>query len=182
VIYVGEGQEDKSSILSNERGSVDYEDFVSALAWQVDLDTHEGFMGGLQHNQQLKTAPYYANSVCEVLFHVSTQMSSQTNDQISKWRHLGNDSVQIIWSDHTRDYERSILATEFADVCICVYPMVRAATLFRIQIIKKPSIGHFGPLFDGAIVNKNVLPTLIRATAINASRVLLSNTRGYQDL
>jgi hypothetical protein len=180
LIYIGEGQEDKSSILSNEQGSQDYEDFLSALAWQVDLDQHEGFMGGLQHNQQLKTAPYFANSMCEVLFHVSTQMSSQTNDQISKWRHLGNDSVQIIWSEHTKDYDRSILATEFADVIICVYPLRNS--LFRIQIIKKPSVGYFGPLFDGAIVNKNVLPTLIRATAINASRVLLSNTKGYQDL
>ena len=108
-------------------------------------------------------------------------MSSQTNDQISKWRHLGNDSVQIIWSEHTRDYERSMLATEFADVLICIYPL-RGNGLFRVQIAKKQSVGYFGPLFDGAIVNKNVLPTLIRATAINASRVLLANTKGYQDL
>lgn len=108
-------------------------------------------------------------------------MSSQTNDQISKWRHLGNDSVQIIWSDHSKDYDRSILSTEFADVIICIYPL-RISNLFRIQIVKKQSVGIFGPLFDGAIVNKNVLPALIRATAINASRVLLSNTRGYQDL
>ncbi len=43
-------------------------------------------------------------------------------------------------------------------------------------------VGYFGPLFDGAIINKQALPTLIRATAINASRVLLSNTKGYQDL
>lgn len=98
----------------------------------------------------------------------------------SQWRHLGNDSVQIIWSEHTRDYDRNILATEFADVIICIYPLRNG--LFRIQIIKKPSVGYFGPLFDGAIVNKQTLPTLIRATAVNASRVLLSNTKGYQDL
>lgn len=44
-------------------------------------------MGGLQHNYQIKTAPYYANSICEVLFHVSTQMNNE-NDQnkISKVR------------------------------------------------------------------------------------------------
>lgn len=28
----------------------------------------------------------------------------------------------------------------------------------------------FGPLFDGALVDRKVLPTLVRATAINASR------------
>ena len=128
--------------MSNESGSQDYDDFMNALAWQVELDKHEGFMGGLQHNYQLKTAPYYANSICEVLFHVSTQMNIP-NDQnkISKWRHLGNDSVQIIWSEHTKDYDRSILATEFADVIICIYPLRNG--LFRIQIIKKQSVRNF---------------------------------------
>ena len=139
LIYIAEGQEEKTSILSNENGSQDYEDFLVALAWAVELETHEGFMGGLQHNYQLKTAPYYANSLCEVLFHVSTQMNNQ-NDQnkISKWRHLGNDSVQIIWSEHTKDYDRNILATEFADVIICIYPLRNG--LFRIQITKKTSV------------------------------------------
>ncbi len=28
----------------------------------------------------------------------------------------------------------------------------------------------FGPLFDGAIVGGNILPALVRATAINAGR------------
>jgi hypothetical protein len=42
-------------------------------------------MGGLQHNYQMKTAPYYANSICEVLFHVSTQMNNQNDpNKISK--------------------------------------------------------------------------------------------------
>ena len=43
-------------------------------------------------------------------------------------------------------------------------------------------IGIFGPLFDGAIVHKKVLATLVRATAINASRILLSKTTGFKDL
>lgn len=35
LIYIGPGQEDKQSILSNEKGSKDYEDFLSTLAWPV---------------------------------------------------------------------------------------------------------------------------------------------------
>lgn len=35
IIYIGEGQEDKMSILSNEFGSKDYEEFLNALAWPV---------------------------------------------------------------------------------------------------------------------------------------------------
>jgi hypothetical protein len=98
-------------------------------------------MGGLQHNYQLKTAPYYANSTYEVLFHVSTQMNQQNDpNKISKWRHLGNDSVQIIWSEHVKDYDRTILATEFADVIICIYPLRNE--LYRIKITKKASVGY----------------------------------------
>lgn len=35
VFYIGEGQEDKFSILSNTEGSQSYEDFVSGLGWEV---------------------------------------------------------------------------------------------------------------------------------------------------
>lgn len=35
IIYVGEGQEDKLSIISNTAGSQAYENFISELAWEV---------------------------------------------------------------------------------------------------------------------------------------------------
>lgn len=35
VFYIAEGQEDKCSILANERGSQAYEDFVAGLGWEV---------------------------------------------------------------------------------------------------------------------------------------------------
>jgi len=43
-------------------------------------------MGGLQRNQTTgTTAPYYATSTKEVIFHVSTQMPSDTEeDQLRK--------------------------------------------------------------------------------------------------
>lgn len=39
VFYIGEGQEDKCSILSNSAGSQAYEDFVSGLGWEVQTTT-----------------------------------------------------------------------------------------------------------------------------------------------
>lgn len=35
MFYIGEGQEDKCSILSNSSGSQAFEDFVSGLGWEV---------------------------------------------------------------------------------------------------------------------------------------------------
>eukprot|EP00058_Branchiostoma_floridae_P024682 XP_002610172.1 hypothetical protein BRAFLDRAFT_121545 [Branchiostoma floridae] len=182
VIYVAEGQEDKHSILSNPGGSQAYEDFVAGLAWEVELTGHRGFMGGLQRNRSTgDTAPYYATSTMEVIFHVATRMPTTTDDsRTKKLRHLGNDEVHIVWSEHTRDYRHGIIATEFGDVLIVIYPL--SNHLYRIQIRRKPQVPFFGPLFDGAIVDYKVLPDLVRATAINASRAKRANIPLYQRL
>ncbi|XP_031722652.1 ral GTPase-activating protein subunit alpha-1 isoform X5 [Anarrhichthys ocellatus] len=182
VFYVAEGQEDKHSILTNTTGSQAYEDFVSGLGWEVDLTTHCGFMGGLQRNRSTgQTTPYYATSTTEVIYHVSTRMPhDQDHNLTKKLRHLGNDEVHIVWSEHSRDYRRGIIPTEFGDVLIIIYPMKNH--MYSIHILKKPEVPFFGPLFDGAIVDMNILPTMVRATAINASRALKSLIPLYQNL
>uniref|UniRef100_A0A8C0FFF6 Ral GTPase activating protein catalytic subunit alpha 2 n=1 Tax=Bubo bubo TaxID=30461 RepID=A0A8C0FFF6_BUBBB len=180
VFYIAEGQEDKCSILSNARGSQAYEDFVAGLGWEVDLSTHGGFMGGLQRNGSTGlTAPYYATSTVEIIFHVSTRMPSDSDDSLTKkLRHLGNDEVHIVWSEHTRNYRRGIIPTDFGDVLIVIYPMKNH--MFFIEIMKKPEVPFFGPLFDGAIVTAKLLPSLICATCINASRAVKSLIPLYQ--
>ncbi|XP_038585360.1 ral GTPase-activating protein subunit alpha-2 isoform X1 [Micropterus salmoides] len=180
VFYIGEGQEDKCSILSNSAGSQAYEDFVSGLGWEVDLATHCGFMGGLQRNGSTGlTAPYYATSTVEAIFHVSTRMPSDSDDSLTKkLRHLGNDEVHIVWSEHTRDYRRGIIPTDFGDVLIVIYPMKNH--MYFIQIMKKPQVPFFGPLFNGAIITGTLLPSLVRATCINASRAVKSRLTLYQ--
>uniref|UniRef100_A0A8C8SN07 Ral GTPase activating protein catalytic subunit alpha 1 n=1 Tax=Pelusios castaneus TaxID=367368 RepID=A0A8C8SN07_9SAUR len=181
VFYVAEGQEDKHSILTNTGGSQAYEDFVAGLGWEVNLTNHCGFMGGLQKNKSTGlTTPYFATSTVEVMFHVSTRMPSDSDDSLTKkLRHLGNDEVHIVWSEHTRDYRRGIIPTEFGDVLIIIYPMKNH--MFSIQIMKKPEVPFFGPLFDGSIVNGKILPIMVRATAINASRALKSLIPLYQN-
>ncbi|KAM9294425.1 ral GTPase-activating protein subunit alpha-1 [Gastrophryne carolinensis] len=181
VFYIADGQEDKQSILCNRGGSQEYEDFVAGLGWEVNLANHYGFLGGLQRNKSTGlSTPYYATSVLEVMFHVSTRMFSDSDDCLTKkLRHLGNDEVHIVWSEHSREYRRGIIPTEFGDVLLVIYPMKNQ--MFSIQILKKPNIPFFGPLFDGAIVNGKILPSLVRATAINASRALKSLIPLYQN-
>ncbi|RZF33885.1 hypothetical protein LSTR_LSTR009909 [Laodelphax striatellus] len=172
VIYVAEGQEDRNSILMNTGGSQAFEEFVSGLGWEVELESHTGFMGGLHANKSTgATAPYYATSLTELIFHVSTRMPSASQEALLlKTKHLGNDEVHIVWSEHTRDYRRGILPTEFCDVLIVIYPLPHSNRLYRVQVSRKPEVPYFGPLFNEAIVGHQVLPGLIRATAISASR------------
>ncbi|GAB0092803.1 Probable Rho GTPase-activating protein CG5521 [Sergentomyia squamirostris] len=179
VIYVGAGQEDKNSILRNTCGSATYEMFVSALGWEVELESHNGFLGGLPRTGCGSTAPYYATPFLETLYHVATRMPSDTPEAIlNKTRHLGNDEVHIVWSEHTRDYRRDILPTEFCDVLIVVYPL--RSGLFRVTVNRKADVPWFGPIWDEAVVGGACLATLVRATAINASRAKRTSLNFYQ--
>ncbi|KAI1240312.1 hypothetical protein IHE44_0008728 [Lamprotornis superbus] len=45
-----------------------------------------------------------------------------------------------------------------------------------------PAVPFFGPLFDGAIVTAKLLPSLVCATCINASRAVKSLIPLYQSL
>ncbi|XP_015110729.1 probable Rho GTPase-activating protein CG5521 isoform X8 [Diachasma alloeum] len=180
VIYVGQGQEDKNSILGNVTGSKEYESFVARLAWEVELESHTGFRGGLVPGKASgTTAPYFATSFVEILFHVATRMPSDSPESLlQKTRHLGNDEVHVVWSEHWRDYRRDIIPTEFCDVLIAIYPLPNK--LYRVQIARKMEIPFFGPLFDESIVEDDVLPGLVRATALAASRAKRSTLSLYQ--
>lgn len=174
VIYVADKQEDKNSILLNKSASEGFERFVAGLGWEIDLATHTGFRGGLQANRSTgETAPYYANSFCEVIFHVSTRIPASVEESDSlrrKLTHLGNDEVHVVWSEHSRDYRRGIIPTEFCDVLIVIYPLQVFPGYHRIHVSRKPEVPFFGPLYSGAVVHHSILPDLVRATAINASR------------
>ncbi|XP_030369625.1 probable Rho GTPase-activating protein CG5521 isoform X2 [Scaptodrosophila lebanonensis] len=178
VIYVAAGQEDKSSILRNASGSSMYEMFVSALGWEIDLETHNGFLGGLPRQGCGATAPYYATPFLEVIYHVATRMPSDSEALLLKTRHLGNDEVHIVWSEHHRDYRRDILPTEFCDVLIVVYPLRNG--LFRVTVNRKPEVPWFGPLANESVLSGTCLATLVRATAINASRTKRAALPLYQ--
>ncbi|ALC45606.1 CG5521 [Drosophila busckii] len=179
VIYVAAGQEDKSSILRNTSGSSMYEMFVSALGWEIELETHNGFLGGLPRQGCGATAPYYATPFLELVYHVATRMPSDSSEALLlKTRHLGNDEVHIVWSEHHRDYRRDILPTEFCDVLIVVYPLRNG--LFRVTVNRKAEVPWFGPLANESVVSGACLATLIRATAINASRTKRAALPLYQ--
>lgn len=60
--------------------------------------------------------------------------------------HLGNDEVHIVWSEHYRDYRKEIIATEFCDVLIVIYPI--GGRLYRIHISRKLGVITFEALLS----------------------------------
>lgn len=155
--------------------------FVSALGWEIELESHIGFLGGLAKQGCGSTAPYYATPFLEIIYHVATRMPTDSSEAIlTKTRHLGNDEVHIVWSEHYRDYRRDILPTEFCDVLIIIYPL--KSGLFRVTVNRKPDVPWFGPLSEESVVGGVCLANLVRATAINASRAKRMSLSFYQQL
>ena len=167
--------------ISNSCGSSTYEMFLSGLGWEIELETHNGFLGGLPRQGCGATAPYFATPFVEVIYHVATRMPCDSPESmLGKTRHLGNDEVHIVWSEHYREYRRDILPTEFCDVLIVVYPLKNG--LFRVTVNRKPDVPWFGPLADECVVSGTCLASLVRATAINAGRAKRSSLPFFQQL
>ncbi|KAL4174289.1 hypothetical protein KRP22_006228 [Phytophthora ramorum] len=187
VIYVGKKQHTQQEILHNEKGSRAYELFLSQLGWKVEMQSHRGFVGGLDTNPRSlsngKTTLYYASSHSEVMYHVVTMMPTKPSDpqQIDKKRHVGNDYVHIVWSDNaTHVYDPSTITSHFNDVQIVIYPLRKAQRgLFLIKIHTKDKVPPFGPLQSGMVVHQADLARLVRQTAMNANRVCRSQTMLY---
>ncbi|KAI8873433.1 hypothetical protein GQ42DRAFT_115522, partial [Ramicandelaber brevisporus] len=121
LLYVSPHYPCESAILGTtvSETSPAFRQFVSKLGWDVDLATHEGYLGRLQPGEACDgdTALYYANTRYEVIYHDATRMPNDPRDlrHVKKKRHVGNDHVHIVWNETTSytgstnndDYEES---------------------------------------------------------------------------
>jgi hypothetical protein len=175
-LRVARGHETQKEMLHSEDRSVGFRDLVDAMAWSVDLASHVGFGGQLPKRN---SAPYWATPSTELVFHDTTRMPTDQADeqQIQKKKHVGNDHVSVIYSEHYAEYDPEVIKSQFNFVHVIIYPLING--LHRVQIKKKDKIPFFGPLVDGSLVSPSVLPPLVRATVINANRVVrIATTQG----
>lgn len=182
LIYVRHGQDSEGQILRNEVRSQHYDAFVQGLAWEVDMATHRGYTGGLDTTKFLTgaVAPYYSTPRLELMFHDVTLMPNTKDDQqIHKKRHVGNDVVNVVWSEHVRDYDPSTISTQFNCAHVICYPQPNG--LVRVQICRKEEqvFPLFGPLLHNTVVTPEILTILARQACLNANRNFTSHKAGY---
>ncbi|XP_049848258.1 uncharacterized protein LOC126313351 [Schistocerca gregaria] len=182
LIYVKK-QQDQNEILKNDYTSwisAEYKEFSRRLAVVVDLETHRGYTGGLDRSKSVGTTMLYWRSMLnELVFHEVVRMPTVQKDpqQILKKRHVGNDIVHIVWSEHVRDYNTQTITSSFNDAHIIIFPLKNG--LFRLGVAKKRNVGSFGPLIHGMVVTKSILPLLARCTAIMANMVVRDKQDSY---
>ena len=191
VLYCARGQDSQRAILANEAGSAAYEQFVAGLGWPVELASHGGFTGGLDAAER---SVYFSNSTCELMWHVATRLGSaplhasadasfDERALLRKKRHVGNDYVHVVWSEHWLDYAADTVSSHFNHVHIVLYPVhsqQQQPLACRVQLFSKPSVPLFGPLQSHMLVPLHALPALVRLTAINANRAIRQSTADYQ--
>ncbi len=181
LIYLREGQEEQIEVLRNDASSRSelFSEYVRSIGWPIDVQTHRAYLGGLDPKLTTGvTAPYYATSTYELIFHDLTSMpTTEDPQQIHKKRHVGNDNVHIVWSEHLRDYNPRTIVSEFNDAHIVIYPLPNG--LFKIHVYQKENVELFGPLMHGMCVSKILLPALTRATCIMANKYVRYTHEGY---
>uniref|UniRef100_A0A6B2LEC0 Rap-GAP domain-containing protein n=1 Tax=Arcella intermedia TaxID=1963864 RepID=A0A6B2LEC0_9EUKA len=170
LVYVAKGQMDESQIFRNDDSSSLYKEFVQSLAALVDLKTHCGYSAGLeQHKDVGSDLPYYSTPWVELAFHEVVRMPNVDREEslVMKKRHVGNDLVNLIWSEHELEYQPTTIVSQFTTVHIMVYPLKNG--LFRVQVAQKQKVEPFGPIIHNMVLRKELLGDLCRQTVINAT-------------
>lgn len=178
VLYVKLGQETEQAIVHNTEGSEAYRQFTLALGREVDVSTHAGYLGGLEKDgSNGQKVLYYSNSLVEMVFHDVTRMPNDADDprQVRKKRHIGNDHVHIVWSEHFRDYKRDFIRGDFGNVAIVVHPLSDGRFSLKIWTSNHVVPFPIGPCVHQMIVPATFLGHLVRSSVIHAYRTCLAS-------
>ncbi|TIB02497.1 hypothetical protein E3P96_02144 [Wallemia ichthyophaga] len=194
VIFVGREQSNEADILGNTHGSPQYVRFLSKLGHLIRLKGHNGYVGGLDKEQDMDGKYAYAwwDDIDQVIFHVATLMPNHPHDQQSRFKkaHIGNDFVRIVWNGSGLPYQFNTISTDFNYINIVISPHSKGVPVhrgafstkvppigvaidednidefYRVELQVREGMPSFGPIGDFKIVSTDALPDLIRQMAL----------------
>lgn len=180
LLYVSKGQRDQQQILGNSSFSPEFSSFMKKMGYVIDMRTHCCSVGGLD-NKTFSTgyiSLFYADCNHEVTFHVPSLLTDAKNDTqyIYKKRHIGNDSVHIIWTEDSEEYKVTTIVSHFNHAHIIIYPL--GDGMYCVHVHQKPDVPWFGPLRQKSIVSEDSLVGLVRYTAIMADHQINLKKQG----
>lgn len=171
LLFMAIGQDNEPQLLQNIGGSPKFCEFIRTLGWIQNIKSHPGYKGNLDSNpnagQQL---PYFADYRTEVVFTVPPMMPT-TADLNARRNPIKSNIINIVWTEHSRDFYSKLLVAEKNTIQIVIYPL--KSGLFRVQVINREAdkMRLLGPLQSGMIVNQKLMSPLLRQTALMACAV-----------
>ena len=191
LLYVGHGQTTERAILSNACGSSLYVDFIKSIGEFVALEqcnALQDFTGGLDCSHGGDDGQYaikWENEVTLMILHCAT-LIGKTNEPVTdevlltRKRHIGNDSVHVVFSDNPSGYDMETIRGSFNFVSIIVYPLDAQGDYYRVEVKAKSGIKYFGPVVPSSskVVSKSALANFVRMSIIHATVATLPHTLG----
>ncbi|XP_020284932.1 GTPase-activating Rap/Ran-GAP domain-like protein 3 isoform X2 [Pseudomyrmex gracilis] len=151
VIYAREGQTTDDEMLSNERGSPGFERFLEILGERIRLKGWDKYRGGLDVKGDMtgKESYYTVYAGHEVMYHVSTMLpySKDNPQQLERKRHIGNDIVNIIYTDDLSvvdTFNPNCIRSQFTHV-FAVVTTEADGKGWRVAIYCDENVPLFGP-------------------------------------
>lgn len=156
VVYVGHKQShDRTAILSNQRGSASYHDFLSSIGSCVllsQIDPEVCFTGGLDiKGDDGAWAFFWSDSVMQVIFHVATLMPTREHDKQcnNKNRHIGNDHVCIVYNESDQPFKLATIkgSGQIMQACIVVTPLDSKTNRVEVEVLPelRETVGDIEP-------------------------------------
>jgi len=153
VLYFKEGQnEDEMFSNITEDASPDWEEFISLLGTRVKLKNFTNYRGGLDTKGDTTGTDsiYTVYDGYEIMFHVSTLLPYQENDQqrVERKRHLGNDVVIIIFKEGNQPFNPLLIHSQFNHMFFVVekIPSDDGITRYKMAVITKSGVKQHTPL------------------------------------
>ena len=136
-VFVPKGASDERELLpvdSAEIVDASFTDFLASLASEPGQN-HFGFTGGLLPNEPVRFS-YLGTPTLELIVHQNVSSSEAEGVESDKFkRHLGNDSVLIIWHASTDTFtERNCLRSEVTSSIIRIIPHASLAGWYQVNL------------------------------------------------
>lgn len=122
--------------------SASFNDFAERLGQKIDLRGWQRFAGGLDVSDEQLTgqhALYRDLNGDEAIFHVTPWLPSQTENDIERKRHFGNDTVVLIFSDSLYAFEMATLRSRQTQVVFFVR-WINRIRQHQVYVFAKQSI------------------------------------------
>ncbi|GAV55877.1 hypothetical protein ZYGR_0AZ00480 [Zygosaccharomyces rouxii] len=191
IIYVGPGQNQESQVLSNDRGSTQYNWFLSQIGDFIKLKETSKFFykGGLDPETDGEYALVWNNATTRVTFHTVTLMPSD-NDLSYKKRHVGNNFVNIFYNESglsSSCFNFNIIKSQFTFINIVVTPEHTGANEkisqhYKVKIHRRSGVPGLLSCAHFKILDRNNLARYVRHVSLVANALAEKyNETGSQD-
>ncbi|XP_013183452.2 GTPase-activating Rap/Ran-GAP domain-like protein 3 [Amyelois transitella] len=149
VMLMKPAQKTDDEMLSNEKGDEKWERFISLLGDKIRLRGWNRFRGGLDVKGDMTGSHsiYTMHQGHEIMFHVSTMLpfSKDNKQQLERKRHIGNDIVNIVFTDDSvhNTFNPQCVKSHFTHIFAVVSEAEGEG--YRLSVYSDDTVPPFGP-------------------------------------